>query len=136
MKIYSIGHSNRNIEEFINLLKKHGIEIVADVRRFPTSKFLCYKKENLKEILEKNGIEYIHFENLGGYRRGYEKWMRSSEWKEAYMELKRIAIKKKVAIMCAEKFPFRCHRRYITKKLVEEKWNVIHIINDKIWEEK
>ncbi len=136
MEIYSIGHSNRDINEFIRLLKKFGIQVVIDVRRFPTSKFSFYKKENLSNILKKEGIEYVHLENLGGYRGGYEKWMLSNEWRNAYNELKKIATKKRVAIMCAEKFPFRCHRRYITRKLAQENWKVIHIINDRIWEEK
>lgn len=136
MQIYSIGHSNRDIEEFINLLKKFGIEVVVDVRRFPVSKFSCYNKENLKEVLEKNGIKYVHFENLGGYRGGYEKWMLTHQWRDAYNELKEMALNKKVAIMCAEKYPFRCHRRYIARQLIKEKWEVLHIINDRTWKEK
>ena len=136
MKIYSIGYSNRNIEEFIGLLKEFGIEIVVDVRRFPVSKFLCYKKDILKEILEKNGIKYVHFENLGGYRGGYKEWMLTGEWKNAYNDLKKIALNKKVVIMCVEKYPFKCHRRYITRQLIKEKWEVIHIINGKVWKEK
>lgn len=134
--IYSIGHSNREIKEFISLLKKYGIEIVIDVRRFPTSKFEEYKKENLSKVLKENGIKYLHLEALGGYRGGYEKWMESNEWKEAYEKLKKLAMKKTIAIMCAEKFPFRCHRRYIAKRLVNENLQVVHIINDRVWEEK
>jgi uncharacterized protein (DUF488 family) len=136
MEIYSIGHSNRHEEDFINLLKRYGIEIVIDVRRFPTSKYVVYKKENLAELLKKNGIEYIHLENLGGYRGGYEMWMCSKEWKRDYERLKEIARSRKTAIMCAEKLPFRCHRRYIAKKLAAEGWKVIHIINERVWEEK
>ncbi len=136
MKIYSIGHSNRREEDFINLLKQYRIEIVIDVRRFPTSKYVTYKKENLTELLKKNGIEYVHLENLGGYRGGYEKWMCSKEWKRDYERLKEIAMNKRAAIMCAEKLPFRCHRRYIARKLAADGWKVIHIINEKVWEEK
>lgn len=66
--MYSIGHSNRNVEEFIQLLKKYGIEEIIDVRRFPTSKIKEYKKENLKKICNENGIDYAHLENLGGFR--------------------------------------------------------------------
>ncbi len=136
MEIYSIGHSNRHIEEFINLLKEYGIEIVIDVRRFPTSKYAAYKKENLAELLKKNGIEYIHLEKLGGYRGSYEKWMHGKEWKKDYERLKEMAMNKRAAIMCAEKLPFRCHRRYIARKLAADGWRVIHIIDGRVWEEK
>ncbi|MBC7080714.1 MAG: DUF488 domain-containing protein [Thermoplasmatales archaeon] len=124
--IFSIGHSNRSKEEFLSLLEKYGIEAIADVRRFPSSKFEIYKKENIKKILGK--IEYLHFENLGGFRHGYAKWMETEEWRKDYEKLKKIAEIKKVAIMCAEKFPFRCHRRHILRKMEEEGWKVINII--------
>lgn len=133
--IYSIGHSNRNIEEFIDLLNKYGIEIVVDVRRFPTSKIVAYRKENLEKILAEAGISYIHLEGLGGFRGGYEKWMSNEEWKNAYERLKEMAMKSRTAILCSEKLPFRCHRRYIARKLFSEGWRVVHIINDKTWEE-
>ena len=136
MEIYTIGHSNRSMEEFMSILKKFGIEAIIDVRRFPTSKYSIFKKENIAKILEENGIHYVHLEALGGYRGGYENWMKGNEWRKAYEMLKRIAREKKACIMCAEKLPFRCHRRYIAKKLAKENWTVIHILNDKVWQEK
>ena len=136
MEIYTIGHSNRSKEEFIDLLKRYEIEVIIDIRRFPTSKIATYKKEILRELLRKNGIDYIHLENLGGYRGGYEKWMRSMEWKKDYKKLEEIAARRKAAIMCSEKLPFRCHRRYVAMKLKANGWKVYHIIDSKIWEEK
>jgi len=135
MKVYTIGHSNRSMEDFLKLLKKHNIECIIDVRRFPTSKFEDYKKERLEKTLYEHGIKYFHFAALGGFRGGYEKWMLSNEWKDAYEELKKIAMKCKLAILCAEKLPFRCHRRYIAKALAKDGWDVVHIING-IWKEK
>ena len=135
MKVYTIGHSNRSMEDFLKLLKKYNIECIIDVRRFPTSKFEDYKKERLEKTLYEHGIKYFHFAALGGFRGGYEKWMLSNEWKDAYEELKKIAMKCKLAILCAEKLPFRCHRRYIAKALAKDGWDVVHIING-IWKEK
>jgi len=135
MKVYTIGHSNRSMEDFLKLLKKHNIECIIDVRRFPTSKFEDYKKERLEKTLYEHGIKYFHFAALGGFRGGYEKWMLSNEWKDAYEKLKKIAMKCKLAILCAEKLPFRCHRRYIAKALAKDGWDVVHIING-IWKEK
>ena len=103
MKIYTIGHSNRNIEKFLELLKNYEIEYIIDVRRFPTSKIEEYKKENLEKFLAANKIKYIHMRNLGGFRGGYEKWMLSNEWKKAYEMLKKIALNCITAILCAEK---------------------------------
>ena len=134
--IYSIGHSNRSIKEFLELLKKYEIEVIIDVRRFSTSKIKEYKKENLEKYLNENGIDYIHLKNLGGFRGGYDVWMESHEWKNEFKILKEMAMKKKTAFLCAEKFPFHCHRRYIAKKLFTEGWRVIHILNEKTWEEK
>ena len=137
MKIYTIGHSNRSIDEFIQLLKQYEIKCIVDVRRFPTSKFEEYKKENLEAILNRNGIKYFHLANLGGFRGGYEKWMLSKEWKETYQKLKEIASNCIVAILCAEKLPFKCHRRYIARALKKDGWEVLHIISqDRVWKEK
>ena len=137
MKIYTIGYSNRNIDDFLHLLKKYGVECIVDVRRFPTSKFEFYKKEELASILKRNNIKYFHFPSLGGFRGGYEKWMLGEEWKDSYKELKKIAMKCCTAILCAEKLPFKCHRRYIAKALAKENWDVVHIIEeDVVWKEK
>jgi uncharacterized protein (DUF488 family) len=58
-KLYSLGTSNRTREEFLNILKKFNIQQVIDVRRFPTSRFEHFKKENLALFLEKEGIKYF-----------------------------------------------------------------------------
>ncbi|MDI6856533.1 MAG: DUF488 domain-containing protein [Candidatus Thermoplasmatota archaeon] len=135
-RIYSIGHSNRSLKEFVAILKSYKIELLVDIRRFPTSKFKQFKKENLESALSKAGIGYVHLESLGGYRGGYEDYMQSQEWKEGYVRLKNLGSKKLAAFMCAEKFPFRCHRRWIARKLNLEGWEVVHILNEKVWCEK
>jgi len=121
MKIFTIGHSNRKIEEFLRLLKKNGIEVLIDVRRFPSSKkFPWFNKENLSEILKKENIEYIHFEKLGGFRKeGYENYSKTKEFEDAVKEVLEIARNKTVCIMCAEKFYWKCHRRFIINKIKE-----------------
>ncbi len=137
MRIYSIGHSNRSISEFIRILKKYEMEVVVDVRCFPTSKWEQFEKKNLKESLEDEGIKYVHLSSLGGYRNGgYREHMRSKEWKEGYESLKKIAREKKTAFMCAERYPFRCHRRNIAMMIHGEGWEVVHILNDDRWIEK
>jgi uncharacterized protein (DUF488 family) len=71
VKIYTLGISNRTLEEFLEILKIYSIQTVIDVRRWPTSKwFEDFKKENIQKILEERNIKYFHFEKLGGYREG------------------------------------------------------------------
>ena len=69
--LWSIGHSNRSIETFLDLLKRHDIQVLADIRSFPTSKIEHFKRENMKKWLHENGIEYVWLgKELGGYRKG------------------------------------------------------------------
>lgn len=139
MIIYTLGTSNRTQEEFLEILKFYKIKAVADVRRWATSqRFPHFKKENLMKILPENNISYYHFEELGGYRReNYENYMKTSDFKMALEKLIRIGEKELTCIICAEKFPWRCHRRFISKALEEKGIEVLHIIEkSKIWKPK
>ena len=69
---------------------------------------------------------------LGGYRKeGYQNYMRTSEYQAGIKRLLAIASKSETAIMCAEKFWFKCHRRFIADTLKEMEWEIIHIIDKK-----
>lgn len=135
--IYTIGHSTRSLEELINILKNFKIEILIDIRHFPRSKHNSqFNKENLEKELPKNNIQYLWLEKLGGFRKGgYLAYMGTDEFKEGLNELIRIAEEKVVAIMCAEILWFKCHRRFVSDKLKEFGFEVIHIFDkDKIQE--
>ncbi|MEM5834479.1 MAG: DUF488 domain-containing protein [Candidatus Aenigmatarchaeota archaeon] len=148
MKFYTLGHSTRNLEEFLEILKIFKIELVIDVRRFPSSKkFSWFNKENLEKELSKEKIHYLHFPELGGYRKeGYENFSKSKEFSEAIKKLLEIADNKNTAILCAELLWWRCHRRYIANTLAELGHTIIHIFDkektqehkpkDKVVEEK
>jgi uncharacterized protein (DUF488 family) len=138
-EIYTLGTSNRKIEEFLEILKEYKIEVVIDVRRWPTSKlFPHFKKENLEKFLAENDIEYFHFEKLGGFREGgYEDYLKTKDFKEALKELIKIAKKKKLVVICAEKFPWKCHRAFIARELENKNFKIIHIIEKgRIWNPK
>jgi len=152
-RIFTIGHSNRKAEEFVELLIRNEIEILTDVRRFPTSKFPHFKGEYLRQILSESGIEYYWFPTLGGYRkkimddspnkaiksegfRNYADYMLTEEFKTAIEELQEIAVLRPSAIMCAEKLYWRCHRKFISDYLAMKGWKVIHILNDRKVEHK
>ena len=131
LQIWTIGHSNRSLETFLNLLNEHEIQVLADVRRFPTSKLEHFKREALEKWLPKQGIEYVWLgEELGGYRRGgYKKHMRTELFREAIKKLLEIARTKRTCIMCMEVNPKYCHRRFISAHLERKGVRVIHIIN-------
>jgi len=131
--IYTIGHSIRRFDEFIDILKKYGIEILIDIRRFPMSKYNPqFNKEILSIELSKNKIEYFWIEKLGGYRKGgYLEYMKTEDFQEGLNKLIEIAKNKKSAIMCAEILWFKCHRRFISDRLVKLGFKVLHIYDKK-----
>ena len=143
-EIYSIGHSNRDIEAFLELLKAHRIKEVADVRTIPKSRHNPqFNQEELKKSLKKNKIGYRHIKELGGLRhakkdsendgwrnasfRGYADYMQTPGFEKGLEKLKKIAGEKRTAMMCAETVPWRCHRSLISDALVLAKWKVFHI---------
>lgn len=132
MKIYTLGHSTRSLEEFLEILRNYRVELIVDVRRFPSSKkFPHFNKENLERELTKNEIRYLHFPELGGYRKeGYENFSKSKEFENAIKKLLEIVNGKTAAILCSELLWWRCHRRYISKALVELGCKVIHIFDE------
>jgi len=142
--IYTIGHSNRTIEQFSELLRAHAIQEVVDVRTVPKSRHNPqFRQEALATSLEEAGISYTHLAKLGGLRhsrkdsvntgwqntsfRGYADYMATDEFREGLRELEEIAERKMVAIMCAEAIPWRCHRSLIADALVVEGWKVLDI---------
>lgn len=139
VKVYTIGHSTRNIEDFVDVLKHYNIELIIDVRRFPSSKkFPHFNKENLEQELTKNKIQYLHYPQLGGFREGgYDAFTKTDEFKTALDKLLEIIDKKNVAIMCAERDFWRCHRKYIAEVLSQLGHQVTHIQDkQKIYEHK
>ncbi len=131
MRIYTVGHSSRNIEEFIPLLRKYGIELLVDVRSHPgSSRFPHFNKENLEKALSREGITYLHMPELGGLRRGsYADYVKTEEFKRALSKLIQLAGDSRTAIMCAERDWRNCHRRFISQELVKEGLQVIHILD-------
>lgn len=127
---WTIGHSSRSARYFVGLLKEHNIEVLVDVRSFPTSKVAHFKKEQMKKWLQEHGVEYVWLgKELGGYRRGgYEAHMKTELFREGAEMLLEIARKKRVCIMCLEPNPKYCHRRYISAQLERRGVDVVHIL--------
>lgn len=145
--IYTIGHSTYTLEDFMNILQKHGIKVVVDVRRFPGSKrYLWFNKENLEKELGNHGIDYTHFEALGGRRkvllnspnnrwrndafRGYADYMETADFEKAIKRLEDIALERLVVYMCSEAVWWSCHRSMISDFLKAQGWTILHVMNN------
>jgi len=145
MNVYTIGHSNRTSKEFIELLKRNGVESLVDIRLIPKSRANPqFGQGRLKRSLAKAGIEYTHEPRMGGRRRaakdsintgwrnasfrGYADYMATPEFKDALKELLEHARAGTTAIMCAEAVPWRCHRTLVADALKSKRCRVFHII--------
>jgi len=148
LTLWTIGHSNRSLEDFLALLNAFGIRAVADVRRYPGSrKFPHFGQEALRAALEAEGIVYRWFEALGGRRHGtarkdspnrglkspgfrnYADYMMTGPFQEAVARLLTLAGERPTAAMCAEKFYWKCHRRLLSDSLVARGLIVQHILS-------
>jgi len=130
LRIWTIGHSNRSIGTFLELLREHSIQVLADIRSFPTSKIEHFKREEMEQWLPENGIEYVWLgKELGGYRKGgYKRHMRTKLFREGIKKLLEIAKEKRTCVMCMEKNPKYCHRRFLSAYLEKKGVEIIHII--------
>ena len=148
LTVWTVGHSTRSAEEFVRLMATCGIELVADVRRFPGSRRLPhFAAEALAGELEAAGIAYYGFPLLGGRRRpdadsvntgwrhpafrGYADHLASDEFAAGLAELLAIAGGVRTTVMCAEMLWWQCHRRLIADVLVSLGYEVLHIQTEK-----
>jgi uncharacterized protein (DUF488 family) len=146
-RIWTIGHSTREIDSFVSLLKENGIKLLVDVRSWPGSKrYPQFNKEALAESLSGQGIRYEHFPELGGRRkpkpdshntvwrnasfRGYADHMETEEFQKGVTRLLDLASEAgRAVIMCAEAVWWRCHRSLISDYLKAHGIEVIHILD-------
>jgi len=147
--LYTVGHSNRSLDEFVSLINAYGIQALADIRSMPGSRRLPhFNAETLEIELPKNGIEYLRFKILGGRRkaskdspntgwqhpafRGYADYMATPEFADGMRQLLDQAGKKQLTVMCAEALPWRCHRNLVADAAVLlYGWEVRHIMTEK-----
>jgi uncharacterized protein (DUF488 family) len=128
--VLTIGHSTRTLDEFIALLNAHAVTSIVDVRTIPRSRHNPqFNKDSLPDSLKKAGVGYVHMPGLGGLRpakhnsvnagwrnasfRGYADYMQTPEFGKQIDELIQLAKEHRIALMCAEAVPWRCHRSLI-----------------------
>ena len=143
MRVFTVGHGTRPIEELLQVLREAGVRTLVDVRRFPGSRrHPQFNQPALAAALEGAGIAYRHAVELGGRRSGepgeerfgcirvaafrsYAARMASPEWQEA---LARELAEPEPCFMCAETLWWRCHRRLIAELLAARGHEVVHLL--------
>ncbi|HKO97794.1 MAG TPA: DUF488 domain-containing protein [Pyrinomonadaceae bacterium] len=146
-RLWTIGHSTRPVEEFLQLLREHEIEVLIDVRTFPGSRrYPQFNREALSVTLQLAGIEYRHMPDLGGRRkarpdsrntawqnegfRGYADHMETETFRQGIERLLEVAASKRTTVMCAEAVWWRCHRSLIADYLKAKGVEVVHILSN------
>lgn len=147
---YTIGHSNHSTEALLALLRKAGVELVADVRSVPKSRFNPqFNTGALAEALRGAGIGYRHMQALGGLRgarkdgvpspngfwkeenfRNFADYAATAEFREGLDVLRDAGRTQICAILCAEADWRQCHRQILTDHLLAAGETVIHIGKD------
>ena len=146
--IYSIGHGNRGSETFLALLNSFEVRHLADVRSYPNSKRNPhFDRENLEHMLNRSGISYTWFPDLGGFRReglgntsphvalespgfrNYADYMSTESFQTAAYKLSQLVTLGSACFMCAETLPQRCHRLLLSDFLAVHGIKVIHILD-------
>jgi uncharacterized protein (DUF488 family) len=144
--VFTIGHSNRPLEEFLRMLRAYSVDLLVDVRTMPRSRTNPqFNRETLPADLAAVGIEYRHLPGLGGLRhprkdsintawqnasfRGYADYMQTPEFERSLEELIARGAEHTTAIMCAESLPWRCHRSMIADALTARCIAAYHIMS-------
>ncbi|HEY1277325.1 MAG TPA: DUF488 domain-containing protein [Thermoleophilaceae bacterium] len=143
-EILTVGHSTHEAQAFLGLLRSGGVQVLADVRRFPSSRRMpWFNAGELAADLAEARIEYAHLGELGGRRapvqgspngawrvkqfQGYADHMATEEFAAGLAQLIALAEERHTAVMCAEADWRRCHRRLLSDALVVRGWRVLHL---------
>jgi uncharacterized protein (DUF488 family) len=146
LTVWTVGHSTRTLDEFLELLTANDIEALADVRRFPASrKHPHFNQDALRDSLSGIGVEYVPLPELGGRRRprpdshntvwrnesfrGYADYMETEGFRAGIKRLLELARRRRTAVMCAEAVWWRCHRSLIADYLKAGGVCVRHILD-------
>lgn len=135
-KIFTLGTGRRSEEDFVEILFAYNISALIDVRSFPKSRISVFTRSNLEALLKAEGIQYHYLgRELGGFRKGgYEAYTLTDAFLQGIEKLEFFAKDNVSVIICAERFPWKCHRKWIARELHRRGWDIEHIIDKgKLW---
>jgi uncharacterized protein (DUF488 family) len=144
--LFTLGHSTRSLDDFLTLCRAHGLQRIVDVRRFPASRrHPHFARDPLAAALGAAGLAYEWCPDLGGRRSrrkdappsgwrvpafaAYADHMRSPLFTGAITHVLEVARRAPTAIMCAEAFPYQCHRRLISDWVTLHGTPVVHLLD-------
>ncbi len=145
VRVWTVGHSTRSLEELVAMLESFGVRVLADIRTVPRSrKNPQFNTDALPRSLAPHGIDYAHVARLGGLRharkdslntgwrnenfRGFADYTLTPEFELGLGELRALVERGPVALMCAEAVPWRCHRSLVADVLTARGAEVEHIM--------
>ncbi|MBU4317572.1 MAG: DUF488 domain-containing protein [Proteobacteria bacterium] len=132
MILYTLGYEGLDSRRFVSLLKRHGVDVVADVRKLPLSRKKGFSKTQLKELLNSNSIQYLNFQELGAskelrnelcqsgnYKAFFKKFQNGLTSKKEALETLHSMVNsgKKVSLLCFERDPRQCHRKIVAEEI-------------------
>jgi uncharacterized protein (DUF488 family) len=143
-RLFSVGHSNHTLEAFLGLLKRHEIEVLADVRSYPYSRYVThFDREGLQDALKQAGVTYLYLgKELGGRPDGadfydtdghvlYHRLAESSLFLDGIKRLEAGVRRYRVAMMCSEENPAVCHRHLLVGRVLARRGvGIEHIRGD------
>jgi uncharacterized protein (DUF488 family) len=139
--LFTIGHSNRSIDDFVALLGMSNVTAVADVRSQPFSRHLQhFNREHLSDTLRQRNIAYVFLGKELGARRDedccyiqgkakYELIEKTRAFQVGLDRIRKGALHHRVALMCAEKDPLTCHRSILIAKVLRHEFDIRHIVS-------
>lgn len=145
VRVYTIGHSTRTLDDLVGLLRAAGVSVLADIRTIPRSRHNPqFNEDSLPPAVRPKGIHYVHIRELGGLRharkdsantgwrnasfRGFADYMQTEAFESGLTKLRALTKKGTVALMCAESVPWRCHRSLVADVLTARGAEVENII--------
>jgi len=145
-ELFTVGHSNQECAQFLELLRKNGITAVADVRSVPYSQYTAqFNRETVESVLAKHGVKYVFMGKELGARRDerecyvarprgmqakYELVRKLPAFEAGLERLRRGVAKERIALMCSEKDPLTCHRTILICRALRGEMEIGHILED------
>lgn len=139
--VFTIGHSTHTVEAFLDLLRRHDVQAVADVRSSPFSRFSPqFNRESLEKTLRLGGIRYVFLgrelgartEDRSCYDNGrvqYSRLAGTALFRSGLERVRQGAIRFRLALLCAEKEPLECHRTLLVAKALADGGQVVQHIH-------